>query len=168
MKFLAGMILFVAIIVAVLFYMNQVEEDARAAGRSPVAVRTAPVAVAPTPVPWVSPTPFPYVSSRPVAPVRPASQQARSNSGGAIAGNHRAAFDKIARQAGVTITSYSENAGSATIKVSWSSNNAAQGGDFLDLALHNGLMRDFDDLGKGGGHDRQGRQVWTGAYRIKF
>jgi len=80
--------------------------------------------------------------------------------------SHRGTVENAARQAGVRVVSYNEVGGNVTVKVEWVSDNAAQGGDFLDAMIRAG-MRDFDDLGKGQVM-RNGRRVFIGSYRLKM
>jgi hypothetical protein len=62
--------------------------------------------------------------------------------------------------------SYAESGGNVTVRIEWSTDNAGQGGDFLDAMIRSG-MRDFDDLGKG--QRREGsRRIFHGSYRLKM
>lgn len=118
----------------------------------------APRASAPTPAPAaVAAAPAPQPQRQRAAPVaaRPAASSGQ-----------RAAVEAAAKKAGVKIVSYSEN-GPVEVKIQWVSSSEGPGGDFLDNCISEG-MRDFDDLGKSFGHDKQGRQVWSGRYRLKF
>jgi hypothetical protein len=99
-------------------------------------------------------TPAPVVQ-RPTAPARPV-----------VAASQRSKVEAAARQANVRIVSYNEGGGVITVKVEWTTDNAAQGGDFLDAMIRQG-MRDFDDLGKGQVM-RGGRRVFFGSYRLKM
>ena len=182
MAFYRNLFLAIAAVLGLLYFLTWYQKQPGAAPAAPAVAVAAPAAVAPvstepeyrpgtTPPGFagahpMAPTPAPPVVVAPVAARRQqAAPVSRVAQPGASQG-HRAAVEAAARKAGVKIVSYSES-GAVTVKIQWVSSSEGPGGDFLDNCISAG-MRDFDDLGKNFGSDRNGRQVWSGSYRLKF
>ncbi|MBI5154609.1 hypothetical protein HZA57_05175, partial [Candidatus Poribacteria bacterium] len=71
-----------------------------------------------------------------------------------------------AQASGVKVIQYSEQGNTVRVKVQWISDNAAQGGDFLDALINAGVLRDFENKPPVMYRDKQGRAVRTVEYTL--
>jgi hypothetical protein len=143
MKFFAGLLVFAVAIILVFWWLGQQTAS------------PPPVAVQPTPAQPSRPQPAPM--AQPSAGGAPAAPQP----------SRRAAADRAAAEARVTISSWRETPGEAIVEIRWTTDNAAQGGDFLDALMRAGVLRDFDELGKGQMMSNN-RRTFMATFRLKF
>jgi len=68
---------------------------------------------------------------------------------------------------GLQLARFTDNGASVEVVVQWQGENAAKGGDFLDMLIQQGHMRDFQEAGKPQAtKDKNGRTTYTAGYTI--
>ncbi|MBI1291276.1 hypothetical protein GC173_08530 [bacterium] len=157
MKYIATLLIVVALVIGAFWWLGQYQE--KNPGPPP------PRSPQPTPAPFLQriQSMAPVVTPTP-APVRRTQGYAPAAAPAAV--SNRPKVEAAARQSNVRIVSFNEVGGTMTVSLEWISDNATQGGDFLDAMIRLG-MRDFDELGKGQ-VNRGGRRVFVATYRLKM
>jgi hypothetical protein len=78
-------------------------------------------------------------------------------------------LNALAARTGVRLLAFQPGApGQAVIAIEWSGDNAALGGDFIEAALREKIIRDFDPTPSLGQRMQQGRRFFTARYQLKF
>jgi hypothetical protein len=114
---------------------------------------------APATLPTVPPLqPGTLLQQHPAPP--PVAPPAQSNLPGQLAA--------VAERTGVRLVAFQPNTGGAMVVVEWSSDIATQGADFIEAALREGLIRDFDVTPRLSERMDEGRRVFIAQYQVKF
>lgn len=110
-----------------------------------------------------------YVQLRPApATAAPASAPASAVGASAPMSSRRSELEAAAREARVAIVLYKEGDRQAEVAIEWKGDSAGNGGDFLDLLIKKGVMRDFDYIKSAHRVNRLGQSVWTSSFTVKF
>lgn len=121
---------------------------------------------APAPPPSAPARPAPSATQPPAAtPSQPAPPPAQAAPAAPNTANRLAA---LAQSSGLRVTGFMPQAGGAAVTVEWISDNASQGMDFIQAAMQQGIIRDFDMNPAMNERIVDGRRAFIARYQVRF